>query len=238
MLSGWQLQKNAPTVQGELERILWTLFREPMRLTGAGRTDAGVHALHFIAHFDTLRDDLDKDPTLIVKINSMLPREIVVYRIFAVAPNAHARFDALSRTYHYRIATKKNPFTVDLAFHFYRPLDMEKMNQAAAILLEYKDFTSFAKIHGEAKTNICELTHAKWYDDTDGELRFEITANRFLRNMVRAIVGTLIDTGLGKIPPEEIHRIIQEQDRSAAGASAPPQGLYLVKIEYLVNGTL
>ena len=229
--SGWQLQTNAPTVQGELERVLWTLFREPVRLTGAGRTDSGVHASHFVAHFDTQREDLDKDTTLIIKLNGMLPREIVVFRIIAVTPNAHARYDALSRTYHYRIATKKNPFTIDLAFHFYRSLDLEKMNEVAAILPQYNDFTSFAKLHGESKTNLCELMNAQWFDSND-ELRFEITANRFLRNMVRAIVGTMIDVGLGKYPPEDVHRIIQEKDRNAAGASAPPQGLYLVKIEY------
>ena len=226
------MQQNAPTVQGEFERIFETLFREPVRFTGAGRTDAGVHATHFVAHFDTSRNDLDKDPALIAKLNSMLPREIVVYRIFAVQPDAHARFDALSRTYHYRIATIKNPFTVDLAYHLYRSLDIEKMNQAAAILLEYNDFTSFAKLHGNAKTNLCELIEAKWYDDTAGELRFEITANRFLRNMVRAIVGTLIDVGLNKYPPQALHYIIQKQDRGASGTSAPPQGLYLVRIEY------
>ena len=228
------MQTNAPTVQGELERALWTLFREPVRLTGAGRTDSGVHALHYIAHFDTLREDLDKDPSLIIKLNGMLPREIVVFRIIAVAPDAHARFDAVSRTYHYRIATKKNPFTIDLAFHFYRALDLAKMNEAAAILSQYNDFTSFAKLHGESKTNLCNLFSAQWFDDSDGELRFEITANRFLRNMVRAIVGTMIDVGLGKYPPEDVHRIIQEKDRTAAGASAPPQGLYLVAIKYPV----
>ena len=162
----------------------------------------------------------------------MLPREIVIFRIIAVPPAAHARYSAVARTYHYRIATKKNPFTVDLAFHFYRPLDLAKMNEAAEILPQYKDFTSFAKLHGESKTNICELISAQWVDDNNGELRFEIKANRFLRNMVRAIVGTMIDVGLEKYPPEEIHRIIQEKDRCVAGASAPPQGLYLVKIEY------
>ena len=230
--SGWQLQNNAPTIQGELERILYTLFREPIRLTGAGRTDAGVHALYFVAHFDASREDLDKDAELIFKINGMLPREVVVFRIISVPPDAHARFDAISRTYHYRIATKKNPFTYDLAFHFYRTLDLEKMNEAAAILLQYKDFTSFAKLHNDAKTNLCDLINAQWFDDIKGELRFEITANRFLRNMVRAIVGSMIDIGLGKYPPEGIRDIILAQDRAAAGSSVPPQGLYLVKINY------
>jgi len=229
---GWQLQPNGPTVQGELERALGLILREPTRLTGVGRTDAGVHALQFVAHFDAKRNDLHEDDALVVKLNRLAPREIVVYRIVAVPPNFHARFDAVSRTYRYRIATKKNPFTIDAAYHFYRPLNMEKMNEAAAMLHEYKDFTSFSKLHGDAKTNLCDITNAQWSDDQDGELRFEITANRFLRNMVRAIVGTMIDIGTGKYPPDEIRRIILEKDRSAAGCSAPPQGLYLTKIEY------
>ena len=232
---GWQLQPNGQTVQGELERALEMILREPVRLTGAGRTDAGVHALHFMAHFDASRDDLHTDISLIGKINGIIPREIAVYRIIAVPPDAHARFYAISRTYHYRIATKKNPFTVDFAYHFYRPLDVKKMNEAASILLEYKDFTSFSKLHGDAKTNLCDISKAQWLDDNNGELRFEITANRFLRNMVRAIVGTMIDIGRGKYPPDEIRRIILEKKRGAAGASAPPQGLYLARIEYPQN---
>jgi len=229
---GWQFQPNGPTVQGELERALEMLLRNPARLIGAGRTDAGVHALYYVAHFDALRDDLHTDASIIEKLNGILPREIVVSRIIIVPPSSHARFNAVSRTYHYRIATKKNPFTIDWAYHFYRPLDVEKMNEAAAILLEYKDFTSFSKLHSDAKTNLCDIFHAQWYDNHDGELRFEITANRFLRNMVRAIVGTLIDVGLGKYPPADIREIILEKNRGAAGTSAPPQGLYLVKIDY------
>ena len=209
------------------------ILREPVRLTGAGRTDSGVHALHYVAHFDTLQDHLDTDGSLIGKLNGIMPREIVVYRIIAVPYDAHARFDAIARTYHYRIATEKNPFTVDLAYHYYRPLDMEKMNEAAAILLEYNDFTSFSKLHGNAATNLCDVTSALWTDKYSGELRFVITANRFLRNMVRAIVGTMIDIGLGKYPPEGIRNIILEQDRAAAGTSVPPQGLYLAKVKYL-----
>ena len=232
---GWQLQPNGLTVQGELEQALGMILREPVRLTGAGRTDAGVHALHYIAHFDTLRDDLHTDISLIGKINGITPREIAVYRIIAVPPGAHARFYAISRTYHYRISTKKNPFTVDFAYHFYRPLDMSKMNEAASILLEYKDFTSFSKLHGDAKTNLCNISKAQWLDDNNGELRFEITANRFLRNMVRAIVGTMIDIGVEKYPPADIHKIILEKNRGAAGTSAPPQGLYLARIEYPEN---
>ena len=211
------------------------IMREPVRLIGAGRTDAGVHALHFLAHFDSLRDDLHTDISLIGKINGIMPREIAVFRIMAVHPYAHARFNAISRTYHYRIATKKNPFTVDFAYHFYRPLDMAKMNVAAAILTEFEDFTSFSKLHGDAKTNLCNISDARWIDDNNDELRFEITANRFLRNMVRAIVGTMIDIGLGKYPPTDIRRIILEKKRGAAGTSAPPQGLYLARIKYPEN---
>ena len=233
---GWQLQPNGPTVQGELERALETLLREPVRLTGAGRTDTGVHALYYVAHFDTERDNLHTDASLVKKLNGLIPREMVVYRMVAVPPEAHARFDAVARTYHYRIATKKNPFTIDLAYHFYRPLDIAKMNEAAAILTEYKDFTSFSKLHGNAKTNLCDIAQAHWIDDSEhGELKFVITANRFLRNMVRAIVGTMIEIGLGKCQPDDIRRIILAKDRNAAGTSAPPQGLYLAGIEYPVT---
>jgi len=229
---GWQLQPNGITVQEELEKALGMILREPVRLTGAGRTDTGVHALYYVAHFDALRDDLHMNSSLIGKINGIIPREIAVYRISAVPPDAHARFDAVSRTYHYKIATRKNPFTSDLAYHFYRPLDVEKMNEAADILLDFKDFTSFSKLHGNAKTNLCDIFNARWFDDGNGELRFVITANRFLRNMVRAIVGTIIDIGLGKYPPADMRKIILAKNRSAAGTSAPPHGLYLADIEY------
>jgi len=211
------------------------LLHGMVRLTGAGRTDAGVHALYYVAHFDAVRDDLHTDDSLIGKLNGIIPRGIAVYRIIAVPSFAHARFHAVSRTYHYRIATKKNPFTFDWAYHYYRTLDMEKMNEAAAILTEYKDFTSFSKIHSDAKTNLCDVQYAHWFDDCNGEIRFEITANRFLRNMVRAIVGTMIDVGLGKYPPADIRKIILEKNRAAAGTSVPPQGLYLAKIEYPEN---
>ena len=218
-----------------MERALGVLLREPVRLTGAGRTDAGVHALYCVAHFDASRDDLHADKLLISKINAITPNEIAVDRIVSVPPDAHARFDAISRTYHYLIAPKKNPFTFDFAYHFYRPLNVAKMNEAAAILLEYSDFTSFGKLHGNNKTNICNVFNAQWLEDLNGDLRFVITANRFLRNMVRAIVGTMIEIGLGKYSPVDIRRIIIEKDREAAGTSAPPHGLYLAKIEYPKN---
>ena len=209
------------------------LLREPVRITGAGRTDAGVHALYYVAHFEATRDDLHTDTIFIKKINGLLPREIVVYRIVSVLPDTNARFNAVSRTYYYRLATKKNPFTIDLAYHFYRPLDVAKMNEAAAILQEYNDFTSFSKLHSDAKTNLCNVMQAYWTEDSEnGELKFVITANRFLRNMVRAIVGTMIEIGLGKCTPDDIRTIIMAKDRNAAGTSAPPQGLYLAGIEY------
>ena len=226
------MQPDRPTVQGELERAFEILLREPARITGAGRTDSGVHALHYVAHFDALREDLHMDSSFVRKLNIILPPEIVIYRIFAVPSFVSARFTAISRTYHYRIATKKNPFTIKMAYHFYRPLDLTKMNEAAAILPEYKDFTSFSKLHGDTRTNICNLLSAHWFDDCNGEIRFEITANRFLRNMVRAIVGTMIEIGLGKYPSDDIRKIIMEKNRNAAGISVPPQGLYLAGIEY------
>ncbi len=230
---GWQLQPNGPTVQAELERALGLLLRESVRLTGAGRTDTGVHASFFVAHFDSEKNDLHTDRQLVDKINRITPQEIVVFRIISVPPEAHARFDAASRTYRYRIATRKNPFTTDLTYRLYRPLNKEKMNEAAAILTEYEDFTSFSKLHGNAKTNLCKISRAYWVDDEEnGELCFVITANRFLRNMVRAIVGTLIEVGLGKIQPEEIRKIIELKNRGAAGTSVPPQGLYLTEIVY------
>jgi tRNA pseudouridine38-40 synthase len=230
---GWQIQPNGPTVQDEMERALAVLLQEPIRLTGAGRTDAGVHASFFAAHFDSVKDRLHTDMLLIHKLNLLTPKEIAVSRIVSVPPGTHARFDAVSRTYHYRIATKKNPFTSDLAYHFYRSLDIDKMNEAANILFEYSDFTSFSKLHGNAKTNLCRIIRAYWSNDpASGELCFVITANRFLRNMVRAIAGTMIEIGLGKYPPKDIRQIIESRDRGAAGASVPPQGLYLTAIEY------
>jgi tRNA pseudouridine38-40 synthase len=230
---GWQLQSNAATVQAEIEKQLGLLLRETIRVTGAGRTDTGVHASYFVAHFDSLRNDVHAMPNIIRKLNGLLPKEIAVYGIHPVAAEAHARFDAISRTYCYRIATRKNPFTTELSYHLCRPLDMEKMNEAAKILPEYTDFTSFSKLHGNARTNLCTITQARWTGNTESaELCFEITANRFLRNMVRAIVGTMIEIGLGKRPPEDIRHIIEAKNRNAAGTSAPPQGLYLTNIVY------
>jgi tRNA pseudouridine38-40 synthase len=236
---GWQLQPNGNTIQGELERVMALLLREPIRLTGAGRTDSGVHASYFVAHFDASSDELHKDAVLLYKLNQLIHKDIAISRIYPVAPDAHARFDAVSRTYQYRIARVKNPFTVDLAYHLYRPLDVASMNVAAKMLPEYTDFTSFSKLHGNAATNLCTLSEAYWMEDVKNkELRFNITANRFLRNMVRAVVGTMLEIGLGKRTPDDMRQVIEAQDRHAAGTSVPPQGLYLTNIVYPWNTRL
>ncbi len=196
---------------------------------GAGRTDAGVHASQMFAHFDV---DTDFDSEVIIfKLNCFLPRDIVVFQIFKVQDKAHARFNALSRTYNYRIAITKNVFTSDFAYHVFFPLDMQKMNEACKILLQYKNFQCFSKSNTEVKTYHCDIKEAYWKQEND-ELIFIITADRFLRNMVRAIVGTMINIGMGKTKVETLHDIINSQDRSEAGFSVPPNGLYLTKIVY------
>jgi tRNA pseudouridine38-40 synthase len=230
---GWQLQPNGVTVQEEIERVLGLLLQEPVRVTGAGRTDAGVHASYYVAHFDSTNNGLHTDTHFRYKLNQLTPKEIAFYHVIPVIPDAHARFDATARTYHYRIAIEKNPFTSDLAYHFYKDLNVMKMNEAAMVLFQYTDFTSFSKLHGNASTNLCNISEAFWkLDEEKKELCFTITANRFLRNMVRAIVGTMIEIGLEKRPPEDMRQIIEAKDRGAAGTSVPPQGLYLAKIDY------
>lgn len=227
---GWQIQPGAITVQEVLNKGLSTLLREDIYCIGAGRTDAGVHAPCFYAHFDT-KHDLSPTEKTIFKINCILPKDIAVHGIISVLPEAHARFDATSRTYLYRISQCKNPFNQEFAMQFTKTLDVDNMNKASSILKEYNDFTSFSKLHTDVKTNNCKITHAAWTFQ-DNELHFTITADRFLRNMVRAIVGTLMDVGLGKISPEDVRTIIEKKDRCEAGTSAAACGLHLVNIEY------
>ena len=223
---GWQVQPGEVTVQGELERALSTLLRCPVAVTGAGRTDTGVNASMMVAHFDA---PLAPEPRA---INSLVAPDIVVYGIREMHPEAHARFDATSRTYHYRAIEQRTPFLYPLTW-FTRPLDYARMNEAAAMLLEVSDFTSFAKLHSDAKTNICRVTRAEWVEDPlTGGMTFVITADRFLRNMVRAVVGTLVDVGRGKLSPADFRRIIAARNRCAAGTSMPPQALYLADITY------
>ena len=226
---GWQNQPNGITVQEVVEKALSTLLSEPVSIMGAGRTDAGVHATQMFAHFDT--DVVFKAHKLIFKLNSFLPNDIAINAIFEVKPEIHARFYAASRTYLYRVSVKKNVFTFDNSLYVKHILDVDKMNEAAKILFEYKNFQCFSKTHTDVKTYNCDIMQVEWIVKDD-ELHFVIKANRFLRNMVRAIVGTMINIGLGKIDVEELHTIIKSKNRSEAGFSVPAYGLYLTNIEY------
>ena len=226
---GWQNQPNAISVQQVLEHALSKLLQENISIMGAGRTDAGVHASQMFAHFD-----IDKSfdiPTLLFKLNSFLPNDIAVHDIFQVKESPHTRFNAISRTYQYKIALKKNPFLYDYAYHIFFPLDVEKMNAACQILLQYHNFQCFSKSNTDVKTYHCTIKEAIW-EVNDGELVFTITADRFLRNMVRAIVGTMVSIGLGKKEVDDLHQIIQSKNRSEAGFSVPANGLFLTKIVY------
>ncbi|MFN2313198.1 MAG: tRNA pseudouridine(38-40) synthase TruA, partial [Bacteroidales bacterium] len=196
--------------------------------------DTGVHASFFCAHFDVARDDLHEDGQLIYSLNSLLPDDIAVRKIMKVKADANARFDALSRTYRYTITRVKDPFVSDTAWLLSWPLDLAEMNAASSILLRHSDFTSFSRLHGGNKTNICRVTNAHW-DEEPGRLLFTITADRFLRNMVRAIVGTLIPAGRGKISVADFEAILNGKDRGLAGQSAPAHGLSLTSIEYPEN---
>ncbi len=227
---GWQRQPNGISVQEKLEIALQTLLRHQTPVTGAGRTDAGVHARTMVAHFDAENaiGDIDK---MVFAMNGILPDDIAIQKIVPVADHAHARFDALSRLYRYYIITKKDPFRVNTHYRISRPLDVERMNRCSQVLFEYKDFTSFSKLHTDVKTNHCDMMVAGWTEH-DGEYIFTIKANRFLRNMVRAVVGTLVDAGKGKLHEDGVRAIIEAMDRGRAGASVPAHGLFLEEIEY------
>ena len=227
---GWQVQNNANSVQNELQKALSTVLKSDIQIVGAGRTDTGVHAKLMVAHFyfDSKIVDLQ---TLTKKLNGFLPKDIAIYKIVEVKNDAHARFDAVKRTYEYHLIQEKNPFLEGLACKFYRFLDFEKMNLAAKYLFDYQDFTSFSKLHTDVKTNNCTIFRAEW--QKRGEIWvFTIQANRFLRDMVRAIVGTLFLVGENKISIDDFRKIIEEKNRCKAGSSAPSEGLYLVDIEY------
>jgi tRNA pseudouridine38-40 synthase len=228
---GWQLQPGRKTVQGVLSAALSTVLSRPTAVTGAGRTDTGVHASFFCAHFDALRDDLWDDDKLLYSLNSLLPDDIAVSRIVKVRSDASARFDAFSRTYRYAISRAKDPFAADTSWLLHWPLDLKRLNEASAILLRHSDFTSFSRLHGGNKTTICRVTKAEWHEE-GGLTVFTVSADRFLRNMVRAIVGTMIPVGRGKLAPEAIEEILKGRDRGLAGQSAPAHGLTLTAIEY------
>lgn len=227
---GWQRQSKQISVQEVIERELNKIFGLPILIVGCGRTDAGVHALDFYFHCDITKD-FDR-AKLQFKLNRMLPSDIVVKKISQVSSEAHARFDAELRTYHYKIHTFKSAFSTDESTYIPQVLDFDKMNLAAQHLVGKKDFTSFSKLHTDVKTNFCEVYSAKWIQVDAQNWYFEISANRFLRNMVRAIVGTLFEVGLNKIAPDDVLQIIKEKDRNKAGKSVPAHGLYLTHIAY------
>lgn len=227
---GWQRQPNGISVQQVLEDAMSTLMRTPIALTGAGRTDAGVHARYMTAHFDT-ESTLDAEH-LTKRLNVYLPADIAVFKIEPVENDLHARFDALSRTYEYHVHTHKDAFINTQSLQVQPNIRFDLMNQAAATLFDYIDFTSFSKLHTDVKTNNCTITHALWTQVSDNRWVFTITANRFLRNMVRAIVGTLLQVGTEKISIDDFKRIIESKDRCQAGTSAPAHALYLTDVKY------
>lgn len=234
---GWQSQPNAVSVQSTIEQALSTIMRRQIKITGAGRTDTGVSARKMVAHFDVDQPLSDEQKT-VVALNSLVGRDIAIYSITRVHDDAHARFDATSRTYRYFATTVKSPFFHTLAWQASPHLDFEAMNRAAAILPTVSDFTSFAKLHSDAKTNICKVTRASWSPIDDNGWMFEITADRFLRNMVRSIVGTLVEVGRGKISESQFLDVINARNRCEAGTSMPPQALYLWDITYPYYSTL
>lgn len=230
---GWQMQPNAITVQQKVNEALETIFQCEIMVTGCGRTDTGVHASQYFAHVDL---DLElvnlSEIDLTYKLNLMLPFDIAIHRIFEVTPESHARFDASSRTYEYHINIQKNPFLHELSFRLnVKEPDFSKMNEAAKILFKYKDFECFSKTGTDVNNFNCDIKQAFW-EQRKASWVFTIQADRFLRNMVRAIVGTLLEVGLGKMNLEEFKKVIESKNRSNAGYSVPPQGLYLSKIEY------
>ncbi len=228
---GWQVQPGEVTIQGEVNKALSTVLKEEIEVTGAGRTDSGVHARYYIAHFDSRKKGLEKDDKLLYSLNGLLPADIAAYRIISVPHTAHARFDALSRTYQYFITTRKDPFRQETAYLYHTAPDIPLMNRACRILKQYRDFASFSKVNTDVKTFHCNIMEAKWTQE-DHLYIFTIRADRFLRNMVRAIVGTLLETGEKKIDLDGFRKIIETRDRSAAGKSVPAHGLFLTDIKY------
>lgn len=232
--NGWQIQDNTPnTVEQVLEDKLSMLLKEDIDLIGCGRTDAGVHARNYVAHFDTQTADLISNKAhWIYKFNTVLPAGISVDDIRLVRDSAHARFDAVSRTYYYFVSKKKSPFRDAYTWYVYGDIDFEVMNKAAQILLGQHDFTSFSKLHTQTKTNVCTITKAVWHKSGEEEWRFTISADRFLRGMVRAIVGTLVMVGKNKLTISDFEKVIQSLDRQKAGNNAPANALFLTGIQY------
>lgn len=225
---GWQIQPNGLSIQEVIEKSLATLLRVPTPIVGAGRTDAGVHARQMMAHFEAEVPDI---ALLTNKLNRILPNDIVIYKIVRVKEDAHARFDATSRLYRYYLTTQKDPFMYPYKYKVHGNIDVEMMNKCSQVLFEYIDFTSFSKLHTDVKTNDCKITCAQWKQEGQDYI-FTIQANRFLRNMVRAIVGTLLEAGRGKLDEAGMRRIIEAKDRNVAGFSVPGNALFLEEIDY------
>lgn len=228
---GWQIQPNGMSVQERLQEALSTLLREPIAVTGAGRTDAGVHARKMVAHFDWKGDAIDGQQ-LAYKLNRLLPYDIAVSKVEMVSENMHARFSATSRMYRYYIHTTKDPFQRAYSCEVHYPLDFAKMNEAARILMTYEDFGAFCKSGADVKTTLCQVTKAEWVQTSPTTWYFEICANRFLRNMVRAVVGTLIEVGRGRLSLDDFKKVIEGKQRSDAGESMPGNALFLEDIVY------
>lgn len=242
---GWQVQPNGISVEGEIERCLSTILRQQVDIVGAGRTDAGVHARQMAAHFDW---DAENNPALprvlcdenvmldcqqvAYKVNRMLPPDISIHRIEPVADDMHARFSAVSRTYHYYVHETKDPFKRHYSYESHFNLDFEAMNKAAVLLMEYEDFASFCKSHTDVKTTLCNVTEARWIKQPDQSWYFRITANRFLRNMVRAVVGTLIEVGRHRMTIDQFRSVIEGKLRTQAGESMPGNALFLEEVKY------
>ncbi len=226
---GWQNQPNAITVQEILENALSVLLKKKMSLVGAGRTDAGVHAREMFAHFDF--DEITDKLSVVYRLNAFLPSDIAVQYISEMLPESHARFDALERSYEYWISATKNPFLMETAHYVKHPLNIPVMNEAAKLLLGRQDFECFSKSKTEVNNNLCHIKHAEWSKEQH-HIVFKITADRFLRNMVRAIVGTLLDVGVGKSDLDTVKAIIKSKDRAKAGVSVPAKGLYLAAVSY------
>jgi len=239
---GWQVQPEEPSVQQVLAHALSTLLKQEIPVSGAGRTDTGVHASHFVAHFDmdvaqagdkpgTFGTYLPSSEQFLFKLNRFLPPDIVIYKIFEVPEDMHARFSATYRTYHYHISSLKPLYNRNYSHYVYGELDAEAINSCCKVILETTDFTSFAKLHTDVLTNNCSVSHAEWRPVDQGYL-FEIRADRFLRNMVRSLTGTLLDVGRGKLDLDGFKKIVEAKDRAKAGSSAPAKGLFLVDIGY------
>ncbi len=227
---GWQIQPNGISIQETVEKALSVVARQTVAVTGAGRTDSGVHASFYVAHFEVEKENLDNDK-IIHNLNCLLPADIAIHNIYKVHSEAHARFDATSRTYKYYIVKAKDPFQRFYAAREARVPDLARMNEAARKLFNYEDFTSFSKLGTDVKTNNCKVDHAEWIDEGNRYV-FTIRADRFLRNMVRAIVGTLLEVGFGKLTLDQFCKVIEAKDRNAAGASVPAKGLFLIDIGY------